>query len=181
MEDNYRTWLPLDLRASPRQSEAPHLLLSLECVFCPPFPQRKPFSWMQPWESNVFFETIWPLYVTEPCEGLYIKFLQFKRVAEETPKMSLVCKFPCFLNLPPTCLFLQPLPTICIPGLFENQERSVWSEEDPFSWEDTLNYIPLPAPWKISAAESCWFQASGEKQQPSSSQSRNCFSGWALH
>lgn len=41
------------------------LSLSLECTLSSLFPQWKAFSRMKAWESNVFVETIWRVYVIE--------------------------------------------------------------------------------------------------------------------
>ena len=48
-----------------------HPPLPLECMFCPPFSQWEQFQGHS-LERAMFIETIWMVYKTEHCQGLYI-------------------------------------------------------------------------------------------------------------
>lgn len=73
------------------------------------------------WVEEGVTETIWPVYMTEPREGLSMNFSDSdEQVLRSThlAKTSLVRNFPCLLNLPPqagvVCLLPQSSLALCV-------------------------------------------------------------------
>lgn len=79
--------------------------LSLECVFCPPFPQWESFSRTQPWKNIMMLRPSGPNTWLNLVKAS-INFEDFDRWVQRSTclmvaKSSLEYKFPPLLNLPP--------------------------------------------------------------------------------
>lgn len=124
-----RPWPPVDPWAWPGQLEAPHPPpQSLECTFCPPFPQWEPFLRTQAWESNALLRTPgWCKWLKASMQSSKLLAGGCRDLLVLLPKTSLICKLPGLSTLPPTNLewpasfFGLALPFL-YGGQFANQE-----------------------------------------------------------
>ena len=117
-----RTWPLDDQTAGPSNWRLltppppwPPLPPSWECTFCPPFPQWELVSRRQPWQSKVLLRPSGQCTWLNPFKAsLYVKILAGAGRDLAAPKTSLVGRFSCLLDLPPTNL---EWPA-CFSGLF---------------------------------------------------------------
>ena len=104
-----KMWLPMDCKLDPGNWRLPTSPLSLESVFYLPSLLQEVTPRIQPWDRKCGFETIWIGYMTELS---YVPTSIFNilvgrcghHLVLQLPVTSLVSKFPCLLNLPPTNL-----------------------------------------------------------------------------
>ena len=97
-----------DPQAEPRQSEAPRPSPALGRYTLPTVPTVGPIFKDAALREQCVVETTWMVYVTEPPLSLCVNLRFWRWVQRSTrlwvAKTSLVCKFRCLLNLPPTNL-----------------------------------------------------------------------------
>lgn len=122
-----RMWPPVNPQAGPRWWSLSPPFLCLECRVHPPYSQLDPFSRMQAWESN---ELLRPSGLNMWLDQAKVSIYTFKILACDcpdllilrVPKISLLCKFPCLVNPPPTNLkcSASPFADSLSPGIGAN-------------------------------------------------------------
>ena len=101
---------------------------SLKCTFYPLFPQREPFSRTQSWESKVLLRPSGQYIWLNPVK---VSIQTFKTLASgredllivlPLPKTSIICKSPCFFNLPPSNLrWFTSFFGLSLPSVYRGQ------------------------------------------------------------
>lgn len=146
------------------------VLLSLECTFCPLFPQWVPFSRTQPWKGKCV-ETIGTEYLTELSEELYInhwdsdgwvwRLTRFVSARDKARR-----QVPCLLKPPliklewPSSFFDLSLPSK-YGGQFANQQPP----RPHITFQVGATIVPQLVLWQCVQAGGCFGRWGGKEQR----------------